>query len=225
MRCFVSWSGGKDSCLALWRALQSGADVRCLLTTCSRETGRTMVHGLPVGLLRCQAEALGLPLALVHTDWPTYERDYRRALGDLGRQDIETGVFGDIDLIEHRRWAEKVTGETGMAAWLPLWGEDQAAILRHWVSAGFEALLVACRADALGPAWLGRRLDLRCVIRLERWLRSRGRSPSGEQGEYHTLVVDGPIFRRRLNVEEALPVLRGSHWVLDIRGFSSTPRV
>lgn len=224
MRCFVSWSGGKDSCLALWRALQSGADVRCLLTACSAQAGRTMVHGLPLGLLRCQAEALRLPLVLVDTDWSTYERDFRQALRNLRRQGIETGVFGDIDLVEHRRWAERVTGEAGMAAWLPLWGEDQPALLRHWVGVGFEALLVACQVDALGLAWLGRRLDLRCVTRLERSLRRGGRSPCGEQGEYHTLVVDGPIFRQRLHVEEALPVLRGSHWVLDIQSFSSTPR-
>lgn len=219
LRCFVSWSGGKDSCLALWRARQCGAEIAYLVTTYSGRTGRTMAHGFPVDLVRAQAEALGVELVTVETEWGEYEAKFKEAMAGLRERGVEAGVFGDIDLEEHRKWVDRVSGEAGLQALLPLWGADQRVLLREWVNAGFTALIVAVRAD-LGLEWLGKRLDRQCVTALDRTLTRRGLSPSGESGEYHTLVVDGPLFGRPLEIREATPVLRGRHWMLDIREYA-----
>lgn len=195
----------------------------CLVTTYPGATGRTAAHGLPVGLVGAQAEALGLELVLVETDWEHYEARFREAISSLRDRGITAGVFGDIDLEEHRRWVERVTAEAGVEALLPLWGADQAALLGEWVEAGFEALIVAVRSD-LGLRWLGRKLDARCAASLARSLGRRGLSPAGESGEYHTVVVDGPPFHRRLQVRQAVPVLRDSHWMLDITDYGLEDR-
>ncbi|MDI6894750.1 MAG: diphthine--ammonia ligase [Bacillota bacterium] len=218
MRCFVSWSGGKDSCLALWRARRSGADIGYLVTTYSGRTERTMAHGLRLELVRTQAEALGVELIAVETGWEEYEARFKAAISSLRERGVEAGVFGDIDLREHREWVERVSREAGLNALLPLWGADQSVLLREWVSEGFTAVIVAVRSD-LGLEWLGRTLDRRCTAELDRALTRRGLSPSGESGEYHTLAVDGPLFQRPLEVREAVPVLRGRHWMLDISEF------
>jgi len=219
LRCFVSWSGGKDSCLALWRARQSGAEIECLVTTYSGRASRTVAHGFPVDLVRAQAEALGVELITVETEWGEYEAKFKEAIAGLRDRGVEAGVFGDIDLQVHREWVERVSREAGLDALLPLWGADQRALLREWVSEGFTAVIVAVRAD-LGLEWLGKTLDGRCVAALDRVLTRRGLSPSGENGEYHTLVVDGPLFRHPLEIREATPVLRGRHWMLDIREYA-----
>lgn len=218
MRCFVSWSGGKDSCLALWRAQRGGADIACLLTTYSPRTGRTMGHGLPIELVRTQAEGLGLELVAVETEWGDYEENFGRALRGLSARGVEAGVFGDLDIAEHRAWVERVAAQADLKAHLPLWGGDQVSLLREFVAAGFKAMIVAARSE-IGLQWLGRPLDARCVADLERELGGGGLSPSGENGEYHTVVLDGPPFSRPLEVTEATAVLRGRDWVLDIRQF------
>lgn len=205
--------------MALWRARQAGADIGYLLTTYSARTGRTVAHGFAVDLVRAQAEALGVELITVETEWGEYEAKFREAMAGLRERGVEAGVFGDIDLEEHREWVERVSREAGLDALLPLWGADQRALLREWVSEGFTAVIVAVRAD-LGLEWLGKTLDRWSVAALDRALTRRGLSPSGESGEYHTLVVDGPLFGRPLEIDEATPVLRGRHWMLHIREYA-----
>lgn len=218
LRCFVSWSGGKDSCLALWRARGLGAEISHLVTTYSGSTGRTMAHGFRMDLVRAQAEALGVELIAVETGWEDYENKLKEAIAPLREQGVEAGVFGDIDLEEHREWVERVSREAGYRAILPLWDVDERVLLEEWVEQGFSAIIVAVRSD-LGLEWLGRTLDRGCIADLDHALTRRGLSPSGESGEYHTLAVDGPVFRRPLQVNEATPVLRGHHWMLDIKEF------
>lgn len=223
MPCLVSWSGGKDSCLALWRARRQGADVRYLVTTYSPATGRTMAHGLPLDLLRAQARALDLELVPVPAEWEDYEARFREALRALRKRGAEACIFGDIDLPEHREWVERVTREAELRAWLPLWGEAQPALLQEWWAEGFQAIIVAVRSDALGLDWLGRPLDQEAVSEMGNLLQARGLSPCGEGGEYHTLVLGGPLFRQRLEITEAVPVLCQRHWLLDIKSFALKP--
>ncbi|HHY94566.1 MAG TPA: adenosine nucleotide hydrolase, partial [Firmicutes bacterium] len=193
-----------------------GADIRYLVTTYSGNDGRTRGHGFPLELVQAQAQALGAELVAVETEWEDYETRFKDAIRELRARGVEKGIYGDIDMVEHREWVERVTAEAGLTAWLPLWGENQGMLLREWEQAGFTALIVAMRYD-LGLGWLGRPLDHRCLGEIESALAERGLSPSGESGEYHTLVVDGPAFGRPLQIKEAVPVLRDRHWVLDIR--------
>lgn len=220
MKCFVSWSGGKDSCLALWRAKQRGLEVVYLLTTLSKSTGRTVGHGFSGHLMRAQAHALGLEALLIQAEWDEYESRFKEALVTLRKRGIEGGVFGDIDVSEHREWVEQVCKETEISPCLPLWGESQDILLEEWASQGFEAVVVSSKTDALGLEWLGRRVACGSVDELQRTLAAKGCSLSGEAGEYHTLAVWGPCFQKRIEIEEAVPVLVREHWMLDIRRFS-----
>lgn len=166
-----------------------------------------MAHGLYPQVIRAQAEALDLPLLQRETTPKTYEQELKRAVTELRGVGLEGIIFGDIDLIEHKDWLERVCRELGVTPILPLWGLKPEEIVSGFLEEGYEAIIVCTRAD-LGPEWLGQRFSRSFLEHLAR-LRIH---PCGESGEYHTLVVDGPLFRHRLEVNGGRPVLRGGYW-------------
>jgi diphthine-ammonia ligase len=220
-RVLVSWSGGKDSCLACFKAMQQGYTVHSLLHFYSRGTGKGCFHGLDSALLKHQAECIGLPLS----DWPvgpdmrTYEEEFKAAVNSFKPAGIGAMVFGDIYLDDHESWVERVCGELQVKALEPLWKLDPLQIMQEFFSLGFKTMIVSCKADIMGREYLGKIMDMNMV----RELQGRGICPCGERGEFHTLVVDGPIFRKPISIIESEPLLRESfwtHWALDIRKFS-----
>jgi len=214
MKVVASWSGGKDSCYALHKAIQGGYCLLSLLNFVAEGGGPGMAHRLHPRLIQEQAQALGLPLLQRETTWQTYEQALRRAVAELKGQGLEGIVFGDIDLVEHKDWLDKVCREMDVKPILPLWGLKPEDIVSGFLNEGFEAIIVSARAD-LGPEWLGRRFDRGFLEYLARL----GIHPCGEAGEYHTLVVDGPLFRHRLQVNGGRPVLREGRWLWDISGY------
>lgn len=212
-QAFVSWSGGKDCCLACYRAIVKGLQVRCLLNMVTEDGQRSRSHGLAAKWLQMQAQALGIPLMQWRTADDSYEVEFKKALLTLKKEGIETGVFGDIDFNAHREWIDRVCSEIDITPNLPLWGENQNKILREFIDLGFEAVVVATRADVLGAEWLGRKLDSDFIADLAK---SGNIMPCGEAGEYHTLVVNGPIFRNKIEIVEVDKILREGHWFLDI---------
>ena len=197
-RPFVaSWSGGKDSYLALSRAVAGGGRPRALLTMLREDGRRTHSHALPLTLVERQAQCLGLPLVTRAADWGGYESAFLDALAEL-RADhgVEVGVFGDIDLQPHRDWVERVCAEREMAACLPLWLAPRRTLLDELLDRGVVATVVAVDSDRLPERLLGRRLDRELIAELER----EGVDACGEEGEYHTVITDGPLFRAPLAV-------------------------
>jgi len=212
----ASWSGGKDSCLACWRALQAGARVRWLVNFSSETYGRVRFHGVTEALIARQAAATGIELFLKPTRdaMDGYEQGFREGVGALRERGMTHMVFGDVHLDEHREWVERVCGELGVIAVEPLWGDDPVALLHEFVDAGFRALVVSAMAEHFGPEFLGRMVDHALIDGLV----ARGDiDPCGENGEYHTFVFDGPIFERPVEFERHGPVRRNGHWFLDIR--------
>jgi uncharacterized protein (TIGR00290 family) len=132
------------------------------------------------------------------------------------QEGIEGGIFGDIDFNPHREWIEKVCNEAGLTPHIPLWLENQNQLLRDFIDSGFEAVLVAARADLFGENVLGRKIDRDFIKDLLELCETKGITPCGEAGEYHTLVVDGPLFKRRLKIINSEKVLSEEHWFLDI---------
>jgi uncharacterized protein (TIGR00290 family) len=210
---FASWSGGKDSCLACYRAISSGVKVRYLVNMVTEDGKRSRSHGLAVEWLQMQSQAMGIPLIQHRTMSTDYEAEFKKVLLDLKQAGITAGVFGDIDFEEHRQWIERVCSEGGIRPRLPLWGEDQNKILTDFINLGFESVVVATRADSLGKEWLGRKIDLDFVADLGKL---GNITPCGEAGEYHTLVIDGPMFEKRMEIMEATKVLREGHWFWEI---------
>ncbi|MBA7683038.1 hypothetical protein ES703_91394 [subsurface metagenome] len=213
---FTSWSGGKDSCLACYRASASGLKVRYLANMITEDGKRSWTHGLSSELLQVQSQAIGIPLIQRRTTMANYETTFKDMLLTLKGEGVSGGVFGDIDLEEHRQWVERVCREVEMTPYLPLWGQSQETVLSDFVRLGFEAIVVAVRADLFGEEWLGRKVDLDFINYLVELRETEDFTLCGEAGEYHTLVTDGPIFSQRLEILETNKVLREGHWFLEI---------
>src|SRR5262245_29245737 len=142
MQSLVSWSGGKDSCLAMWRAKQAGADIKLLITAMDESGSRSRSHGVPPKLLQAQAAALGMPMVFYHTSWRTYEDKFVAMLARARKDGMAQAIFGDIDLMPHREWEEKVCAAAGLQASLPLWGEERRKLVDEFLAAGFKAVVV-----------------------------------------------------------------------------------
>jgi len=215
-----SWSGGKDGCLALYRVLKQGYSVKTLLNFISKGSRRGCFHGLEGPLLKLQADLLGMPLVQweVSPDMQKYEEEFKAAVRELRGSDTSHMVFGDIYLLDHQSWVERVCSEINITPLEPLWNNPVDDLIGEFCDAGFKAVIVSCRSELMGKEYLGRYVDRE----LAEELKAKGICPCGEKGEYHTLVVDGPIFRRPLRILRAEPVLKESfwkHWFLDIQQF------
>jgi len=213
---FASWSGGKDCCLACYRASVSGLKVRYLANMVTEDGKRSWTHGLSSELLQMQSQAIGIPLIQRRTTMANYEAEFKNMLLTLKQEGVSGGVFGDIDLDEHRQWVERVCHEVGVTAYLPLWGQSQDKIMRDFIASGFEAMVISAKADLFGEEWLGHKIDSEFLSHLSELKQTKDITLCGESGEYHTLVTDGPIFNQRVEILETNKVLREGHWFLDI---------
>jgi diphthine-ammonia ligase len=220
MKVFCSWSGGKESCFACYRAMQDGHEVTSLLTMFTTTGRHTRSHRVSRELLLAQSQAIGIPLYQRRASWDTYEREFTKGLTSCKRKGIEGGVFGALYHSEHREWVEKVCAEAGIVPLLPLWGMGGKALLRRFIEAGFEAIVVAVRSDIVDDHRLGTRIGGEFIEQMEKG----GVDVCGENGEYHTLVVNGPIFRRRIAIGETRVVRRGTMAFLQVLGFDLVER-
>jgi uncharacterized protein (TIGR00290 family) len=200
----LSWSGGKDSALALWTLRRQGTPPALLLTTYDETSGTIPHHGVALGRVREQAAAAGLPLVAIAIPTAaaneTYEDRLRTAFATPPLDAVGEVAFGDLFLEDLRRYREQRMAEAGMRARFPLWGSDTHALARTFVAAGFRAVVVAVD-DRLEPGLVGRELDGALLDALP-----AGVDPCGENGEFHTFVYDGPIYDRALAVRPAARV-------------------
>lgn len=220
-RVFSSWSGGKDSCLACYRADSSGLKVSRLLNMVTEDGRRSWTHWLSRELLQSQAQAIGIPLVQRQTTMANYEAEFKNILLTLKQEGVEGGVFGDIDLEEHRQWVEVVCSAVDITSHLPLWGQAQEKVLGDFITSGFEAIVVVAKADLFGEEWLGRKVDTDFLQQLQSKF---GTQVCGEAGEYHTFVTDGPLFNQRVEIRESNRVLREGHWFLEILNWELRPK-
>jgi len=211
MSYIMSWSGGKDSCLACYEAIRQGYRVSYLVNFISKEYQRVSFHGTEARLIQLQSEALGIPLLQQETSWDNYEPAFKQAVSSLIPEGIEGMVFGDIYLEEHKQWVERVCGELGIKALEPLWGWTTEEVLHTFIGNGFEAVVVSAQADLIGPEWVGQPVSRPFLD----YLRSKNIDLCGENGEYHTLVINGPIFNKKIELTKTDKVLKDNRWFLD----------
>jgi uncharacterized protein (TIGR00290 family) len=194
----VSWSGGKDSCLALWRALQAGIDIRRLITAMDEQGESSRSHGVPPELIAAQGAALGIETVFYRTSWATYQDRFVATLREAREAGMTLAVFGDIDLEPHREWEEKVCALAGLEARLPLWHEPRRALVDEFLAAGFKAVVVCVNGTYLPQEFCGREFDAGFLADLPSSV-----DACGENGEFHTFVYDGPAFRHPVAFERA----------------------
>jgi uncharacterized protein (TIGR00290 family) len=197
---WVSWSSGKDSALALHHARRDAeVEVVGLLTTVNAAFDRVAMHGVRRALLEAQASALGLPLHVVELPWPcsneVYEQRMAAAVGVALEAGVEAMVFGDLFLEDVRGYRERALDGTGMRPLFPLWERPTPAVANELLALGVSAV-VSCVDTSQAPAALaGRRYDRALLDELP-----PGVDPCGENGEFHTVVVDGPEFSQPIEV-------------------------
>jgi diphthine-ammonia ligase len=211
-RFFCSWSGGKDSCLALYHAIQNRGRPGFLVTMMGEDGRRSMSHGLPITVFQEQASAIGIPLITRHTSWDRYEETFLLSLHELKQKGIEFGAFGDIDVQEHLEWCRRVCAAEDIYPYHPLWKRDRRELLDEFVALKFKATIIAVRQGVLDEGFLGKIISAGVIRELE----ASGIDPSGETGEYHTVVTDGPIFSHPIQLEIRDRVLRDGCLVLDV---------
>ncbi len=205
-----SWSGGKDSCFALMQAVQQGY-TPVLLVNMMNENGQiSRSHGLPASILQQQAAAMGLPLTATPTTWKDYEQHFVAVLKEASNKfGASAMVFGDIDLQAHRDWEEMVCAKAGLLALLPLWQHDRKMLVLQMLAAGIVCMIVSCNT-LLGESFLGAYLTPELILRLEQ----KGVDVCGENGEFHTVVVDCPLFRQPVLLPAFTTVLHDNYWFL-----------
>jgi uncharacterized protein (TIGR00290 family) len=185
-----SSSGGKDSMLALWYAHRKGIRVHTLLTMFDETGERSRSHAVPRELMEQQAHALGMALVARSASWASYEQVFTDVLRELHAAGHRLAVFGDIDLEPHREWEERVCAAAGLRAYLPLWQRDRRALAEEALAAGFRAIVVCTDSRYLSDEFCGREFDRQFLADLPPNV-----DACGENGEFHTFVFDGPLFR------------------------------
>ena len=203
----LSWSGGKDSALALWALRQEGIEPAALLTTLTEDYDRISMHGVRGELLRAQAAATGIELVEIGIPAAcpneVYEQRMAAALASPPLAGASAIAFADLFLADIRAYREERLAGAGREAIFPVWGRDTGELAREFIAAGFEAVLVCVDPTQIDPSFAGRSFDAELLADLP-----ASADPCGENGEFHTFVHAGPIFERPIEVELGEAVTR-----------------
>lgn len=211
-RFIASYSGGKDSSLALYKAMKQGQAIG-IIAMMEEEGVRSRSHGLSRSLLQAQADAMGVPLYIGCASWEGYEEVFVGLLKEAKEKGAEVLVTGDIDVPEHECWHERVTESVGLGLGMPLWQMGHKEVVEEFIQLGFITKIVTINLNkGMQPSDLGRILTKEYMEELE----ERGIDPCGEAGEFHTTVVDGPLFKHPVRVREEEVTSRGEYMYLSL---------
>lgn len=197
-KSIVSFSGGKDSSLALYHAMQTGTVIG-LIVMLEEQGQRSRSHAMPLDIIRAQAEAIGLPVYMTSSSWADYESKFIALLDQAKQQGAEVLVTGDLDMPQHGCWHDRVTQQVGLKLGMPLWLRPHKEVVEEFINLGFRSVLVTVNLKlGMKVEDLGKTLTLEYIQELE----NRGIDPCGEGGEFHTTVIDGPIFNKAIPVRQ-----------------------
>ncbi len=193
MNLICSWSGGKDSCFAL---MQMNQHPTVLLNALNENGEISRSHGLHTSILQAQAKAMNAPIDFISVTWADYTENFIQKLQQLTQgYHLTDAVFGDIDIQIHRDWEEKVCQSANLNCHLPLWQQDRKNLVFSMIDSGIVAMIVSCN-DFLGQDFLGKIINRQTIEELE----TKGVDVCGENGEFHTVVLDCPLFARPIDV-------------------------
>lgn len=212
MSTLCSWSGGKDSCFALMKAVQDGHVPKVLVNVLTEEGTISRSHGLSSTILKAQADSIGVPIHFISSTWEEYEGKFVAALQQMKKvYHLEYAVFGDIDLQPHLEWEEMVCAKAGLIPVLPLWKQDRRELVEEMLRSGIETMIVSCN-ETMGERFLGRIIDEELIDELD----ALGIDACGENGEYHTVVLNCPLFKDRINVVTNNRTNNDKYWFTEL---------
>jgi len=222
MKVVASWSGGKDSCFATYKAIQEGFNVSQLLIMMS-DKSKSNFHMISSELLDAQSQAIGIPIVKQITTPDTYEQDFKKALMQMKAKGMDGLVTGDIyDVALHEAgWLDRICEEVGLKLIKPLWHRDTQQVLNEFINEGFKATVVRVKNELLGMEWFGREVNKEFYNDL---LKLGTVDPCGERGEYHTFVTDGPLFKNKIEILETKKTTLNGYGRLEIKRFEVKPK-
>ncbi|MCL2574412.1 MAG: diphthine--ammonia ligase [Defluviitaleaceae bacterium] len=218
MKFVTSYSGGKESALALYRMIKQGHEPIALITTYNDSAERSHFHGLPEAVLKDVSDALGIPLWLIKTKDENYAKDFEAALLKAKEQGAQACVFGDIDIEGHRAWCTERCDKVGISAAFPLWGESRKDVVKEVIDSGFVANITTIDTKYLSQDFLGQQL----TASLATCIANSGADICGENGEYHTFVSDGPIFTYPIEFAFGQCVSNNNYLMLSVESLSKS---
>jgi uncharacterized protein (TIGR00290 family) len=215
-KVLLSWSGGKDSAMALYEIRRTQKyEILSLLTTVTEDYDRISMHGVRSTLLQQQAQSLGLPLEKIlipkNTSTEEYESKMEITLTKFQQDGVSSVVFGDIFLEDIRKYREEKLSQIGMTGLFPLWKRESANLTQAFIDLGFKAIVTCVDSKVLDKTFIGRLIDERFLAELPANV-----DPNGENGEFHSFVFEGPIFKERIPYTIGEVVLRGSFYFCDL---------
>jgi uncharacterized protein (TIGR00290 family) len=212
-KAVVLWTGGKDSSLALYEAISMGYTVNSLVTF-APENERFLAH--PLKFMKCQAKALKLTHRTVHIR-PPFKEGYEKAIQGLSRT-AGTLVTGDISQVDgHPNWIRECSKKSGVGVLTPLWKRNRAEILRKLLSLGFSVVFSCVKKPWFTMEWVGQTLNEQRLDRLMKMHEETGLDVCGENGEYHTLVTDGPLFSKKILITSQSICTEGQFMFMEIK--------
>ena len=186
----ISYSCGKDSALALYRMISAGNRPVAMITTINTKEKRSWFHGVSDDVLSEISKSLGIPLIACRCEPEEYLEAIEKALAQAKDMGAQACVFGDIDIADHKTWNEQRCRTVGLECILPLWQEDREALIAESLAAGFKSMIKIVQKAFLNESFLGETLTAELVEKIK----ATGADACGENGEYHTIVYDGPVF-------------------------------
>ena len=200
MKTLLAWSSGKDSAWALHVLRRQNVEVEALLTTINEAADRVAMHGVRRTLVEAQSGAAGVALWKVPLPWPCTSEDYESRMAEACRRAVAQGfdsiAFGDLYLRDVREYRKRQLAGSGLTPLFPLWGIPTAPLAREMIAAGLRARIACVDSTALDGGFAGREFDHALLADLPERV-----DPCGENGEFHTFVCDGPMFRAPVGVE------------------------
>jgi len=212
MNFAMSYSGGKDSALALYRMIADGHKPVALITTINIKQNRAWFHGIQEDLLKLVSDSLNIPLISCACTPEDYAQAFETGLKKARELGATACAFGDIDIEEHRHWNEERCKNTKLTCVLPLWNQNREALVRETIEVGFQALIKIVQNDKLDESFLGKDLSLPLIDKIK----LTGSDVCGENGEYHTFVYGGPIFTKPIAFETGDILHFGNYTALNI---------
>jgi uncharacterized protein (TIGR00290 family) len=209
----ISYSSGKDSTLALYRMIKDGYEPLKLLVTMDNKSHISWFHGVTKNILEKVSDSLDIPLMIVECKGEEYEKAFEEALNKAKEEGAEACVFGDIDLEEHRLWCTTRCNNVGLEAIFPLWQEDREKLTYEFIDSGFKTIIKKVKLEFLNEDFLGEVLTKELVQKIK----ETGADPCGENGEYHTFVYDGPIYKFKIDFQPNGKTLNEHYGYLDIK--------
>lgn len=211
-KVLITWSGGKDSALALYMLRKMhNHEIVALLTSVTEDYDRISMHGVRRVLLEQQAKSLGFPLEILYISRNSsneeYEAKLKEKLLQYKSQGVSSVVFGDIFLEDLRKYRENNLAQVGMKGVFPIWKRDTTELAHTFINLGFKAVITCVDSNALDGKFAGRYFDNEFLSELPTKV-----DPCGENGEFHTFVYDGPIFSERIRFRRGKVVLRDNRF-------------